>query len=190
MDTLKTKANTFYIHGDYEEAVKIYTEILESERNYNILSNRAAAYIKLEKYEQALEDAIESTKINPDCAKSWGRIGAALYGLERYNDATIAYDKAYDLENKKNDKKAKIYLDMINEIRNIRINKEEETEEEEEENNERDKLFNSVITDTNIMEKLNNSSFQNKILSLQEKPLEAVNDPEVLNVLLKLMNKL
>ena len=66
---LKDKANEYYTEGKYNEAVNIYSQLLEWEpENFMVLSNRSAAYIKLEKWNEALNDAVTSTKFS----KSFG----------------------------------------------------------------------------------------------------------------------
>ena len=44
----------------------------------------------------------------------WGRLGGALYGLEKYQESKSAYSKAYSLNN------LEIYTIMINKI-NIKL---------------------------------------------------------------------
>lgn len=65
-------------------------------------SNRSAALLSLGKGDKALEDADECVKIKPDWAKGHGRRGAALYALQRFDDALQAYDAglAMDATNK------------------------------------------------------------------------------------------
>ena len=56
----KDMANQYFKEGKYEEAIKLYSDILETdENNHVILSNRSAAYIKLENWDEALKDAVK-----------------------------------------------------------------------------------------------------------------------------------
>ena len=67
--------------------------------------------IKTKGFNLALKDCIRVTKLKPDWGKAWGRLGASLYGLEKYNDAMTAYVKANELD--PND----IYTKMIDTIK-------------------------------------------------------------------------
>jgi tetratricopeptide (TPR) repeat protein len=101
----------------YEDAIELYTTIITNdENNYKALSNRSTAYIKLGKYELALKDSIKCLKLNPGSGKAWGKTGAILCGLERYDSACNAYIKANNLEpNQK-------YETMITELCNVTLN--------------------------------------------------------------------
>jgi len=188
---LKEKANEYYTVGFYKEAVNIYTQLLEWEpENYMILSNRSAAYIKLEKWNEALNDAVMSTKLKPDWGKAWGRLGAALYGQDKLDEALVAYNKAYELE------PSNIYLEMIEEIKENMINiknnlfSKESNLQDPSVGNLFSTMFDSVISNPKIMEKLTNPDFQSKVLTMQSNPLEALKDKEVMNIMSEMMKNL
>mgnify|MGYP000002747591 FL=1 len=188
---LKEKANEFYCEGKYYDAVNIYSQLLEWEpENYMVLSNRSAAYIKLEKWNEALNDAVTSTKLKPDWGKAWGRLGAALYGQDKLDEALVAYNKANELE------PSNIYVEMIDEIKQNIINiknklflNESKTQNPSMENLF-STMFDSVISNPKIMEKLTNPEFQNKVLTMQSNPLQALKDQEVMNIMSEMMKKL
>jgi stress-induced-phosphoprotein 1 len=95
----KEQANNYFKEGKYEEAIKTYSEILDEDpENHLILSNRSATYIKMEKYDESLIDAVKCTKLKPDYGKVWGRLGGALHGQGKYDDALVAYNKANESE--------------------------------------------------------------------------------------------
>jgi len=188
---LKEKANEYYVVGFYKEAVNIYTQLLEWEpENYMVLANRSAAYIKLEKWNEALNDAVISTKLKPDWGKAWGRLGAALYGHDKLDEALVAYNKAYELE------PSNIYLEMINEIKqniiNIKNNlfSNESNLQDQSLGNLFTTVFDSVISNPKIMEKLTNPEFQSKVLTMQSNPLEALKDKEVMTIMSEMMKKI
>lgn len=69
-EELKKKGNDAMKKGKLEEAVQLYTQaILKDPTNHVLYSNRCAAYMKQEKYNEALEDASTTTKLKPDWAK-------------------------------------------------------------------------------------------------------------------------
>ena len=73
-------------------AITHFTNAIEIDPNNVLYSNRSACYCGLRKYEQALEDAECCIGAKPDWGKGYGRKGAALHGLGRYNDAISAYE--------------------------------------------------------------------------------------------------
>lgn len=203
----KELANQHFLDGNYLMAVKTYSELLTSNPlDCSILSNRSAAYIKMEQYNLALEDAVKVTKLRPDWGKAWGRLGAALYGLNKLSDSLVAYNKANELE------PSFIYTNMITEINNQlnvlpnSLDMDDDLMDQFQNldmdgnlveqfknlgNNSLGNLFNnlcnSVFANPNLLEKLNNQDFQNKVLSLQSNPFEAIKDPEILGIMGEMM---
>lgn len=189
----KDLANLNFKNGNYEQAIELYSQILEEDEfNHIILSNRSAAYIKLEQYDLALTDAINTTKIKPDSGKVWGRLGAALYGLEKFDEALVAYNKANELE------PSEIYIQMMNQIKeHFKIMKSkliDETNSDMIDNpqipNLFSNLFDLVTSNPKIMEKLTNPEFQSKILSLQNNTMEAMKDKEIMGIMSEMMMNL
>ncbi len=187
----KEKANEYFTEGKYDDAIIIYSELIELEpENYMVLSNRSAAYIKLERWNDALNDAVLSTKLKPDWGKAWGRLGAALYGHDKLDEALVAYNKANELE------PSNIYVEMIEEIKQNIINIKNDLflNETKIQNPSMEHLFStmfdSVISNPKIMEKLTNPEFQSKILTLQSNPLQALKDKEVMNIMSEMMKNL
>jgi len=86
INTKKEFANCMVKMGEYTEAIKLYTKLLEkNSNNHIILSNRSVAYIKTEQYDLALNDCIKTTRLEPEWAKGWGRLGAVLFKQNIYN---------------------------------------------------------------------------------------------------------
>lgn len=77
----------------FEDAIAAYTEAIAlDDKNHVLYSNRSAAYAKLLKYEEALQDAEKTVEVNPTWPKGYSRKGAALTGLEKFEEALTAYD--------------------------------------------------------------------------------------------------
>ncbi|XP_041083692.1 tetratricopeptide repeat protein 28-like isoform X1 [Polyodon spathula] len=78
--------------GDFHTAIRLYTEALEADpQNCILYSNRSAAYMKIQDYERALEDAIKARLLNPKWPKAYFRQGVALQYLGRHADALAAF---------------------------------------------------------------------------------------------------
>jgi len=56
----KNEGNAEFKKGNYTDAIKFYSEAIEIEPSAPILSNRAASYIALKKYNRAIDDARRS----------------------------------------------------------------------------------------------------------------------------------
>lgn len=98
-DELKNKGNVCFKEGKLDQAIELYTKALElSPIGYVALSNRSLAFYKLEKYEQALEDADKCTQVNGRWAKGHLRRAAALIALGRFKEAKKACVVGFSLQ--------------------------------------------------------------------------------------------
>lgn len=189
---VKEQAKKYFTKGDYIKALKIYNKLLASNNNdYIILANRSVIYIKIGEYQLALNDLINSIKIKSDWGKTWGRLGAALYGLDELNESLLVYNKANDLDNKE------IYVKMINKISNeLKVkNKQVNNTMGDLMNDEKfgqlfNNLINTVTKNKNLMDKFTNPEFQNKIMSLQDNPFSVINDREIMDIFNNLISNI
>lgn len=95
----KNKGNQALQQGDTNKAIELYSKGLEIEpENPELLSNRSAAFVKLEKYADALNDAEKLLKLRPNWGKTYLRKGMALHGLGRLEEAKAAYSKGLELD--------------------------------------------------------------------------------------------
>lgn len=168
---------------NYEDAIKIYTSLLEDlPNNHIILSNRSVAYIKSEQYKLGLDDCIKTTRLSPKWAKGWGRLGACLYKLNRFDKAITSYGEAIELEKDNNIKL--IYTNMINHINYLTAKKDNKFDDMFE------TMFESIISNPNIMKKIINPNFQNKVLSMQSNPFDAFKDDDIMDVMNQMIGKM
>lgn len=92
-EKFKDNGNVAFKNGDWIEAIEMYSKAIEAicdpdSKNVAIyLKNRAAAYLKLNKFEEALEDCENSLKNAPGDPKALYRRCQALESLERYEEA-------------------------------------------------------------------------------------------------------
>jgi tetratricopeptide (TPR) repeat protein len=69
---LKEQGNDFFRKGDYDAALRYYNSALEHEKdNALVHSNKAMCFLKLNRFQEALESANESLKFNHKNSKSW-----------------------------------------------------------------------------------------------------------------------
>lgn len=124
----KTKATLLFKQEDSRRQCKstprqlIYTTKIISSSGISvcpstgvIYSNRAAAYLALKAYDDALVDACRCLEIDNTFAKAHFRKAAALKGLERYDEATSALEelKALAPKNLQVDVTIFIYFSML-----------------------------------------------------------------------------
>lgn len=76
----KLKGNEALKKGDFEQAIKYYTEGIKVQPNHELYSNRSAANCAIGLYDQALQDANETIRLNPNWSKGYLRLGQALLG--------------------------------------------------------------------------------------------------------------
>jgi serine/threonine-protein phosphatase 5 len=125
----KVKGNSFLMGGRYLEAAKCYSDALEYQpTNAVILSNRALAFIKLENYGLALQDADHAIAVEPTYAKAYYRRASANFALNHYKLARKDFRAVCKLKPKDKDGRAKLKA-VEKEIREELFNKAIEAEQ-------------------------------------------------------------
>eukprot|EP00657_Telonema_sp_P-1_P007602 TRINITY_DN2762_c0_g1_i1.p1 TRINITY_DN2762_c0_g1~~TRINITY_DN2762_c0_g1_i1.p1 ORF type:complete len:310 (-),score=150.87 TRINITY_DN2762_c0_g1_i1:166-1095(-) len=88
----RAKGNACFSAGNFEEAVKHYTDAIAIDaKDHVFYSNRSACLASLNRFEEALADSEQCIELKPDFAKAYSRKGAALHGLGKLQEATMAY---------------------------------------------------------------------------------------------------
>ena len=103
VSNLKEQGNDFFKKGNFQKAVETYSSAITLTDNTSsfdptLLSNRASAFIRLEKFEDALRDAEVYISHRPNCYKGYARKALALVGLNMHWDAYCAAALAYYYE--------------------------------------------------------------------------------------------
>lgn len=99
VENLKKQGNQAFSAKEYQKAISCYSDAIDLDpENYTIYSNRSGAYCALGKYEQAAADAKKVIGFKPDWVRGHTRLGAALQGLQDWDGAEQAFQKALELD--------------------------------------------------------------------------------------------
>ena len=81
-EELKNQGNEAFAKKDFDSAMNLYSQAISLEPDNHVLySNRAAAYLGQEKYNEAIEDANVAIRLQPSFTKGYFRKATALQGL-------------------------------------------------------------------------------------------------------------
>jgi len=99
VDTLKEVAIDDFKAEQYERAVKHLTVALSlDEKSHVLYSNRCTAYIALENYEKAMEDADECIRLQPHWAKGYLRRGSVFFRMGKLEMAELVLKEGLELD--------------------------------------------------------------------------------------------
>ena len=97
-DELKAKGNECIKQKKYQAAVTHYTDALTIDSNsFAVYSNRSLAYSKLQKFNEALEDAEKCIALSPSFARGYLRKAVACNALNKLDDAMESAQTGYKL---------------------------------------------------------------------------------------------
>ena len=96
-----TLGNDAYERGDYEDAIKCYTEALEqTEKRQShplYLVNRATAYHRLQEFDLAVADCLKSVSLEPN-RRAYKQLVTTYITMLNYNGALDACKKVLELD--------------------------------------------------------------------------------------------
>lgn len=99
---LKDEGNDRFKNNNYDGAIESYSNALitclltHAEDRAIIYSNRAATYMKMKKYDEAIADSSKALEFNPDYMKALLRRAELYERVEKYDDALDDYKKALE----------------------------------------------------------------------------------------------
>ncbi|XP_033750798.1 uncharacterized protein LOC117335017 [Pecten maximus] len=94
-EDLKAKGNECVKNGNFSEAILHYSHAIKQDpKNHIFYSNRSLAFLKLQQYYYAMEDAKECIKLKPTWPKGFYRKGEVEYNVGNYTLAQMAYKQA------------------------------------------------------------------------------------------------
>lgn len=98
-DELKEQGNKCVKAANFTEAILHYTHAIKLSPNDAILySNRSLAFLKLQQYYYANEDADRAISLNPNWAKGYYRKAEVHMSVSQYDTALLSYGKALQLQ--------------------------------------------------------------------------------------------
>eukprot|EP00899_Mesostigma_viride_P011442 jgi/Mesvir1/20299/Mv19900-RA.3 len=98
-EALIARGNQHFVEDDFERALQCYTHAIELEpQNAAAFVHRAATYLKLERYQDAFNDADKSTQIDTTVAKAHLRKGMAAFHLGQFKSAKGCFATGYELD--------------------------------------------------------------------------------------------
>ncbi|XP_052268547.1 hsp70-Hsp90 organising protein-like, partial [Dreissena polymorpha] len=91
-EELRLQGNECVKAGKYTEAVLHYTHALDTDRqNHLIYSNRSLAFLKLQQYYLAMQDANTTIRLQPKWPKGYFRKGEVEFQAGHYQSALLSY---------------------------------------------------------------------------------------------------
>jgi len=98
-EKLKNEGNIFYKSGEYRKSIDLYNQAIEMCPNTaSFYGNRAAAYMMIKKYHEAIEDSKSATRNDPNFVKGYLREGKSYLALGDYKSALRLFHKIKEIE--------------------------------------------------------------------------------------------
>lgn len=192
-EELKHHADNNFNEKKYDLALKQYSKAITldfNEDKYKIYMNRCLTFFKLNLFEEALEDAIKATELNPSYSKAWGRLGSCLTALKRNDEAKIAYKRALHLESDNEMFKKMVDMKEVPDMKDMKdVNKLNEG-------------FNFPIEGLmgNLLQKMRKNEkflklafdeeFQKKLQVYKSNPLAAMSNPDMMDLVKDVIKEL
>jgi len=101
---LKTDANNLYVSNEFQEAVDVYTKALDkcplkfNQDRSVLFSNRAAAKLKMDQNDSALNDCNEALRLNPTYLKALVRRAQLFEDLDKPHESMNDYQEVLKLD--------------------------------------------------------------------------------------------
>lgn len=99
IETLKEVAIDDFKSEHYERAIKHLTVAISlDEKSHLLFSNRCTAYIAMERYDKAMEDADECIRLQPNWAKGYLRQGSVYFRMGELEKAEVVLKDGLELD--------------------------------------------------------------------------------------------
>lgn len=218
MEQFKKQGNEKFKNKEYDAALDLYKKALElSPENYILFSNICAVYLKLNNGVEALKYAVKCTKLSPKWAKGWSRLGSSLLLNDNKEKALVAFKKSKELDKSNsfvNDMISKLEEDTEDESdEEVDVNYMSNDDQKNVQNNFNPNnfnpnnlnpnnfnpnnmdpnmfnLFNKMMGNKDIFSKMSDPEFQKKVMNNKDNPMNAMNDPEILDMMGMMMKQM
>jgi len=182
--------NIAFKNKKWNAAINYYTEAIKQDNeNYILYSNRAASYMKTKQYKKAVTDSVNILRLKNDWPKGWARLGVALYSLDKLDKAKLCFRKILQLDEDKDNKIAKEYIEKIDEQY---INLEDEDYSEINKKNAKSNLLSNMLgnifNNEELKEKLSDPNILNKTMKYKDNPLDILKDKDMMEIMNLMMN--
>ena len=98
LDNLINKALQLHKEGKFQDAINLYSDVLENKKNDSqLLFLIGTAYIQQGKIEKGIQELKKSISLKPENVFAHSNLGNALKDLKRYDEALTSYDKALQI---------------------------------------------------------------------------------------------
>lgn len=95
----KDAGNKFFAKADWKTAAELYTKAIALDPSVAAYySNRAACYLQLKNYKDALKDSLKCTELDPKFSKGYLRAGTAYTCMGLLNEAAMQLQRALAIE--------------------------------------------------------------------------------------------
>jgi len=99
VQALKEKGNECVRNKKYAESVLHYTHAIKLDPvDYSLYSNRSLAFLKMQHFYFAMEDAKEAIRLKPNWAKGYYRKAEVEFSTFHFSDALVSYRIALKLQ--------------------------------------------------------------------------------------------
>ncbi|KAI9759933.1 MAG: hypothetical protein M4579_001966 [Chaenotheca gracillima] len=93
-ESFKAAGNRFFKTKDYDKAIKEYSKAIDADpESSTYRSNRAAAYMSANRFEDALEDARSADRLEPNNSKIQHRLARIYTNMGQPTEALNVYDR-------------------------------------------------------------------------------------------------
>ncbi|KAH7103020.1 putative stress-induced protein STI1 [Auriculariales sp. MPI-PUGE-AT-0066] len=183
---LKDLGNKAFAAKQYDEAIDLFTKAIALDSSNHVLySNRSAANAGKRQWSDALSDAEKCVEISPNWSKGYARVGAALHGLKRYDEAIQSYEKGITFEDSPALRKG------LKEVKDAKESEEASAGADGIGKMFQDpQLYQKLAANPKTAHLLSDASFMNQLRMIQQNPQlagNAFNDPRMISVLGVLM---
>ena len=161
-----TEGNELFVDEDYEGAIEAFSKAITESDNgdnnakANYFAKRAAAYLKLKQYEEAMDDALQAKGLNPNLANAYLRFGLAAFHLDEFESAKASFEKGVTLVTSKKQKETyEMWIRKCDaEIEDEDDDDDDDDEEENDVNNDNNNNNNDEKNDSSNLGQENNNT--------------------------------